>query len=250
MDNVVLSADDGAVRTITLNRPDRLNAFTAGSYAALAGLLRAADREPAVGVVLLTGAGRAFSSGVDLNAVAAEGPERPDLGATFGDLLESLLTLSKPLVAAVHGVAVGFGATILLHCDVVLVADDVRIRFPFTSLGTAPEAGSSVLLPARIGPQGAAELLYTSRWVSGAEAVRLGLAASCHPAAAVLEEARATARLIGAQPAEAVVAAKRLIRFGQRDLVGAALVRENETARQLGAVLGPIHRRRPPRAGD
>jgi enoyl-CoA hydratase/carnithine racemase len=249
MDNVVLSADDGPVRTITLNRPARLNAFTAESYAALSGLLRAADQDAAVGVVLLTGAGRAFSSGVDLDAVAGEGPERGDLGPTFNELLESLMALSKPLLAAVHGVAVGFGATILLHCDVVFVAEDARIRFPFTSLGTAPEAGSSVLLPARIGPQRAAELLYTSRWVSGAQAVDLGLAAGSHPAAEVLGQARSMASLIAAQPADAVVAAKRLIQSGQRDIVRAALTRENESARQLGEVLGPIHLRRPPREG-
>jgi enoyl-CoA hydratase/carnithine racemase len=246
MDEIVFNADEGPVRTITLNRPQRLNAFTAESYQALAAALQDADREATVGAVVLTGAGRAFSSGVDLGAVAAEGPGRRDLATTFNDLLEALMAFSKPLLAAVHGVAVGFGATILLHCDVVLVAEDTRIRFPFTSLGTAPEAGSSVLLPALIGPQRAADLLYTSRWVSGAEAVTLGLAASCHPADEVADRARATARVMTAQPGQAVAAAKRLIRSGRRDAVRAALARETGEGGHLGEVLGPLPRQ-PPR---
>jgi enoyl-CoA hydratase/carnithine racemase len=249
MGEVVVSADEGQVRTITLNRPRRLNAFTSGSYQALAAALRDADREPAVGAVVLTGAGRAFSSGVDLDALATEGPGRHDLAVTFNDLLETLMAFSKPLLAAVHGVAVGFGATILLHCDFVIVAADARIRFPFTSLGTAPEAGSSVLLSALIGPQRAAELLYTSRWVSGAEAVSLGLAASCHPADEVPGRIGTTARLMAAQPGEAVAAAKRLIRSGRRDVVRAALARETAEAGHLREVLGPLPNR-PPRDGD
>jgi enoyl-CoA hydratase/carnithine racemase len=249
MDEPVVSADEGPVRTITLNRPRRLNAFTAESYRALAAALKDADREAAVGAVVLTGAGRAFSSGVDLDALAEEGQARLDLAPTFNDLLETLMAFSKPLLAAVHGVAVGFGATILLHCDVVLVAEDTRIRFPFTSLGTAPEAGSSVLLPALIGPQRAADLLYTSRWVSGTEAVSLGLAAGCYAAGDVMGRARAAALLVAAQPGEAVAAAKRLIRSGRRDVVRAALARETGEARHLGEVLGPIPRR-PPDGGD
>ncbi len=87
------------------------------------------------------------------------------LSQTFDVLIEALAAFGKPLVAAVHGPAVGFGATILLHCDIVLVADDTRMRFPFSSLSTAPEAASSALLPAIVGPQRAAELLFTSRWI-------------------------------------------------------------------------------------
>ncbi|HEY3811161.1 MAG TPA: enoyl-CoA hydratase/isomerase family protein, partial [Acidimicrobiales bacterium] len=145
--DVVLTADEGAVRVLTLNRPARLNAFTAASYRSLAESLDAADEAPAVRVVVLVGAGRGFSSGVDLDAIPTDGDSSSELSETFDGLLESLLRFSKPLIAGVHGVAVGFGATVLLHCDVVLVAEDSRIRMPFTVLGTAPEAGSSLLLP-------------------------------------------------------------------------------------------------------
>jgi enoyl-CoA hydratase/carnithine racemase len=140
-DQLVLATDDGPVRTLTLNRPTRLNAFTSASYRRLAQLLHEAGEHPDVLVVVLRGQGRAFCSGVDLEELGtevAEGGQR--LGETFDALVKELLSFAKPLVAAVHGPAVGFGATILLHCDVVLVADDARLRFPFTSLSTAPNA--------------------------------------------------------------------------------------------------------------
>jgi len=173
----VLASDDGPVRTLTLNRPTRLNAFTSASYRRLAQLLHDAGENPDVLVVVLRGHGRAFCSGVDVEELGVEGGEGGQkLGETFDALVKELLGFAKPLVAAVHGPAVGFGATILLHCDVVLVADDARLRFPFTSLSTAPEAGSSALLPAIVGPQRAAELLFTSRWIDAAEAVSYGLA--------------------------------------------------------------------------
>ncbi len=153
-DQLVLAADDGPVRTLTLNRPTRLNAFTSASYRRLAQLLHDAAENPAVLVVVLRGQGRAFCSGVDLEELGVEGGQGgQELGETFDALVKELLGFAKPLVAAVHGPAVGFGATILLHCDVVLVADDARLRFPFTSLSTAPEAGSSALLPAIVGPR-------------------------------------------------------------------------------------------------
>ena len=109
-------------------------------------------------MVLLEGAGRGFSSGVDPASVGTEGSA---LGETFDDLIESLIRFSKPLVAAVHGVAIGFGATLLLHCDLVIVADSARLRLPFTALGTTPEAASNVLLPQIVGLQRAADLLLT-----------------------------------------------------------------------------------------
>jgi enoyl-CoA hydratase/carnithine racemase len=244
----VITDDEGPVRVITLNRPARLNAFTAESYQALADTLVAADQDPGVRVVLLVGAGRAFSSGVDLDALsaAAAGPDgdRDKFGTTFDRLLSSLMAFSKPLLAAVHGVAVGFGATILLHCDIVLVAEDARMRMPFTDLGTAPEAGSSALLPMLVGHQHAADVLYTSRWVDGPEAVQIGFAARTYPADRLRHEADALAGEIAARPPEAVVAAKRLIRAGRAELTQAALDREREASGRLHAVLGPLRRDR------
>jgi enoyl-CoA hydratase/carnithine racemase len=244
----VIADDDGAVRIITLNRPARLNAFTAQSYRSLADVLDTADRDPRVRVALLVGSGRAFSSGVDLDALTAAGAGgaaregRNEFAETFDRLLHCLMAFGKPLLAAVHGVAVGFGATILLHCDIVLVADDARLRMPFTDLGTTPEAGSSALLPMQVGPQHAADVLYTSRWVDGAEAVRIGLAARSYPADRLRDEAGQLAQEIAARPPEAVAAAKRLIRAGRAGTTQAALDREREESGRLHAVLGPLRR--------
>ncbi|HEY1651735.1 MAG TPA: enoyl-CoA hydratase/isomerase family protein [Acidimicrobiales bacterium] len=239
-DQLVLAVDEGPVRTLTLNRPTRLNAFTSASYCRLADLLDGAARDPDVLVVVLRGQGRAFCSGVDLEELTGdrgEGGRR--LGETFDTLIDALVAFTKPLVAAVHGPAVGFGATILLHCDVVLVADDARLRFPFTSLSTAPEAGSSVLLPALVGPQRASELLFTSRWITAPEAVQYGLALSSCPRERLDVEAAGLADRIAAQPAAAVASAKQLLRADRTDRVRAASLRERAAAGMLSAAFGP-----------
>jgi enoyl-CoA hydratase/carnithine racemase len=205
----------------------------------LADLLREAVAYPGVLVVVLRGEGRAFCSGVDLEELSDRDSEGGrQLGSTFDALVEVLASFDKPLLAAVHGPAVGFGATILLHCDVVLVSDDARLRFPFTSLGTAPEAGSSVLLPALVGPQRAAELLFTSRWVDAAEAVEIGLALSVCPRDRLESEARELAARIAGQPAAAVASAKQLLRAGRTEQVEAASTRERAEAALLNASLG------------
>ncbi|HWF15118.1 MAG TPA: enoyl-CoA hydratase-related protein [Acidimicrobiales bacterium] len=238
-DQLVLAVDDGHVRTLTLNRPTRLNAFTSGSYQRLAGLLEAAANDPEIRVVVLRGQGRAFCSGVDLEELSGEGEGGRRLGETFDALIEALVAFNKPLVAAVHGPAVGFGATILLHCDVVLVADDARLRYPFMALRTAPEAASSVLLPALVGPQRAAEVLFTSRWLDASEAVEYGLALSSCPRERLDAEVAALAERIAQQPAAAVASAKRLLRADRADLVRAASLRERAEAGLLTAAFGP-----------
>jgi enoyl-CoA hydratase/carnithine racemase len=244
-DLLVLAEDDGAVRTLTFNRPTRLNAFTSASYRRLADLLLKAAGDDAVKVVLLRGAGRAFSSGVDLEELSSGPAGGHALRDNFDHLIDVLVDLPVPLIAAVHGPAVGFGATILLHCDLVLLADDTRIRFPFTSLRTAPEAGSSALLPAAVGPQRAAELLFTSRWIGADEAVAIGLALACCPRDRLEAEARSLAAQVAQQPADAVASVKRLLRAGRADAVRAASARERTEAGHLVVTLGPLGRPRP-----
>jgi enoyl-CoA hydratase/carnithine racemase len=156
------------------------------------------------------------------------------LSETFDQLIDALMDYPKPLIAAVHGPAVGFGATMLLHCDLVLVADDARVRFPFTSLRTAPEAGSSALLPAAVGPQRAAELLFTSRWIGAEEVVDIGLALARYPREQLHGEARALAERIAQQPAAAVESVKRLLRADRTDMVRSASARERAEAQKLG----------------
>ena len=240
-DQLVLAGDEGAVRTLTLNRPSRLNAFTADSYRLLATRLDEADADDGVHAVLLCGAGRAFCSGVDLDVLGHTFPGS-DLRGAFDRLMGALTAFTKPLLAAVHGPAVGIGATILLHCDAVLVAEGARLRFPFTSMRTAPEAGSTFLLPEVVGPQRAAELLFTSRWVSAPEAVAMGLALRCCPPEGLRDEASELAQAMAAQTPAAVVAARRLLRHGRAEAVRAAVERELREAERLGETLGPFGR--------
>jgi enoyl-CoA hydratase/carnithine racemase len=239
-DLLVLAEDESAVRTLTFNRPTRLNAFTSASYRRLANLLLEAAGDPAINVVLLRGAGRAFSSGVDLEELSDVPEGGHALRDSFDHLIDVLVDLPVPLIAAVHGPAVGFGATILLHCDLVVLADDTRIRFPFTSLRTAPEAGSSALLPAAVGQQRAAELLFTSRWVGADEAVAIGLALACCPRDQLEAKALALATQVAQQPVAAVASVKRLLRAGRADAIRAASARERAEAGQLTVALGPL----------
>lgn len=237
--NALAIRQDDDVRVITLNRPERLNAFTPSSYRAFAAALRDAAGNEQTAAVLVVGAGRAFCSGVDLVELATAAPS--EVAGAFDELIGELLDFPKPLVAGVHGSAVGFGTTLLLHCDVVIVADDARLRLPFTELGTVPEAGSSWLLAQVVGSQNASELLLTARWIAGTEAVTLGIANRATEASTVLADATALAHRIAALPRGATEATKRLVRHGRAEAVRAAMQREHEA----GGRLGPLTWNRP-----
>lgn len=190
---IVLTTDEGAVRTITLNRPDKLNSFNTELYGAAAAALQDAATDDTVSVVVFTGAGRAFSAGQDLEEMAALASGASDKGSDFPAFVDAIQAFPKPIIAAVNGVAVGIGMTLLPHCDLVLVDENARMRTPFTALGVAPEAASSVLFPARMGWQQAARILFTSDWVTAPEAVELGLALRVCAAGTVVAEAQALA---------------------------------------------------------
>jgi enoyl-CoA hydratase/carnithine racemase len=136
---------------LKLDRPERLNAFTGADYRDLAIAVNEAAADPATRALVLTGKGRTFSAGADRSLVdgTASPESRSDAGIQFHAMLDAFDHCDKPIFAAVNGPAVGIGCTILLHCDLVLLAESARLRFPFTALGIVPEAGSSVLLPAR-----------------------------------------------------------------------------------------------------
>jgi enoyl-CoA hydratase/carnithine racemase len=197
--------------------------------------LRDADRDEAVGAVVLTGRGSAFSSGQDLGEMAAlaTGTAAEGAGHGFVELLETLTQLAVPLLAAVNGVAVGLGFTLLAHCDLVLIDESARLRVPFAELGVPAEAASSVLFPARMGWQQAARVLLTADWVSAEEAVDLGMALRVCPEGTALTEAVALAGRIAAHPRPATRAITRLLRAGQLDLVRAANQREQNAFAQL-----------------
>jgi enoyl-CoA hydratase/carnithine racemase len=229
----------GAVRLLTLDRPAARNAFDSPLYRAAGAALTAARDDDAVKVAVLTGAGRAFSAGQDLDEMARLAAGEP-IESGFPVLLEALESFDKPLVAAVNGAAVGIGFTLLPHCDLVLVAESARMRTPFAEMGVPPEAASSLLFPARMGWQRAAEVLFTSPWLSAAEAVEAGIALRVVPDAGLLDAALDLASRIAAAPLPALRAIKATMLAGRADAVAAARRRE-ETAFADILGLAPPH---------
>jgi enoyl-CoA hydratase/carnithine racemase len=224
-DKVLCIEDDGAVRLLTFNRPESKNAFNKALYDAVRVALDEAAADDSVTVCVITGAGDSFSAGQDLKALAGI-KDNPEQGQAFDPFTRSLAAFDKPLIAAVNGVAVGVGVTMLPHCDIVLAADTARFKLPFVALGLVPEAASSLLLPLAVGPQVAARHLFTGDWMSAEEAVAHGLALQRCAPEAVLGEALGLARRIAEAPMEAVRNTKRLLRAARADAVTAALDRE------------------------
>jgi enoyl-CoA hydratase/carnithine racemase len=222
-------ADDHRVRTLTLNRPDVLNAFNDELYFATATALNEAAADPEVAVVLLTGAGRAFSAGNDLNEMQRRitDPEFNEKGSHFSTMIQALADFPKPLIIAVNGVGVGIGATILGYADLAFMSSTARLKTPFTSLGVAPEAASSYLLPRLMGRQNAAWLLLSSEWVGAEEARAMGLVWKVCEPDDLLPEARRHAEILAARPISSLMAVKQTIIAPTREGIAAATEREN-----------------------
>lgn len=208
---VIRDLDDG-VLLLTLNRPEKKNAFNDPQWDGLRDALNDARDDPAVAVVVLTGAGQDFSTGQDLSAFGGASEPRPDgQPSGFYGCAEAVAAFDKPLVAAAKGLCVGGGATILFHCDVLYLGESARLRLPFVSLGLVPEFASSYLLPAMIGSRRAAELFYTAEWIDAARALETGIATSVHADAELLEVALAKANEIAKHPVSSLQATKRTL---------------------------------------
>jgi len=228
--------DDGAVRELTLARPDVLNAFDRELYDLLADALTTAATDPGVSVVVLTGEGRAFSAGTDLEELRGSAEGRRAAVRAFEHCVDALVTFPKPLLCAVNGPAVGAGATLLHHADIVLMAEDAKVRYPFAGMGVAPEAGSSWTLPRLVGPAAAAWILLTGEWVPATECVELGLAWQCYPGTQLLPEAHRLAQTIAAHPLRALVETKALLRDPHAAAVADSRRREAAAFKRLLAV--------------
>jgi enoyl-CoA hydratase/carnithine racemase len=233
------------VRLVAFNRPEVRNAFDTAMYLEVTDALRAADADTGVGAVVLTGRGSAFTSGQDLAEMAAiaTGTAVEGAGQGFMGLLDCICEMSVPLLAAVNGVAVGLGFTMLAHCDLVLVDAGARLRVPFAELGVPPEAASSYLFPAVLGWQQAARILLTSDWVDADEAVTLGLALQACPPGTVLADTVALAARVAAHPRAATRAIVGLMRAARRDAVLEANRREQGAFAELlhgAAQAGPL----------
>ncbi|WP_395672765.1 enoyl-CoA hydratase-related protein [Phenylobacterium sp.] len=206
---VTVDRADG-VLTLTLNRPEKKNALTSEMYAVMNDGLVAADSDPEIRCVLIQAAGDAFTAGSDISEFAAYSAGGERVGA--GPLLDTLARTRVPIVAAVHGRAVGIGLTLLLHCDLVYIAEEAQLSAPFVNLALVPEAASSLLLPARIGHARAFGVFVLGETISGRDAVSLGIANAALPAAEVQARARAAAVAVASRAPAAVAATKGLMR--------------------------------------
>lgn len=226
-EHLKLNQEDGVLE-ITFARPDKKNALSNAMYVAAGEALEGAQTNRAIRVVLFSSEGGAFTAGNDIGEFAniANGQAGELQAHRF---IEALGRAEKPIVAAVPGLAVGVGTTMLLHCDLVYVAEMAKLSTPFVNLGLVPEAASSMLLPARIGHVRAFAMFALGESISGAEAVALGLANKVLPQGEVLTAARAAAKALAQKPPGAVVSTKRLMRD-----VAALLARINEESRVFG----------------
>ena len=226
---VLTHLDDEGVLRITMNRPERRNAMNPEAFRATGKAFAEANSNPGVAAVLLTGAGDDFSSGLDLTApIDSSGGPQP-----FEVMMDAICALEKPLVAAVRGCGIGFGMTVLFHCDVVYVGENVRLRMPFANLGLVTEAAASYLAPLAIGTKQAAELLYTADWVDAQRALDYGIATRIYPDEDILAEATAKARQIAQWPVTSLVEMKRLVKSFHSESVTKARSMENDAMARL-----------------
>ena len=204
--------NDGGILSLTMARPDKKNALTNAMYGALADAIEGAETDAAVRVVLIRGEGDMFTAGNDVGefaAIAAGGVRTERHVSRF---LQALVRSSRPLVAAVQGRAVGIGTTMLLHCDLVVLAENALLSTPFVNLALVPEAASSLLMPLRIGYARAFEMFALGEGVDAPSALAWGLANRVVPLDKLDSEAGALAARLAKQPAGAVSATKRLMR--------------------------------------
>jgi enoyl-CoA hydratase/carnithine racemase len=249
MSEIITELSNGVLR-VELNRPERKNAMTGPMYSRLAEILGEADKNDEVRVVLWHGAGDAFTAGNDIQ----DFQENPPTGRTSPQwrLTEEFLKFGKPLVAAVHGVAVGGGTTMLTHCDFVYAAESTRFQIPFINLALTPEFGSSFSIPARAGHLRAAELFMLGEPFTAAHAADLGLVTKVVADADVLATAKATAEKLAAKPAGALRTHKRLLKRASlgplRDAVGAEGVEFAERVQSAEAkeAFSAFFEKRPP----
>lgn len=232
---------ESGVATVVLDRPAAMNSLDLATKVALRDTLAAVAEDPSVRCVVLTGSGRAFCVGQDLNEhVAGLRAEAPaSLAATveehFNPIVTSLLTMAKPVVAAVNGVAAGAGVSLALACDYRLLADSAGFNLAFTGIGLSCDSGSSWTLPRLVGRAKALELLYEPRTIRADEAMTLGLASRVVPAGSLTEEAAALARRLAAGPTQAYAAVRRAVTTSATADLASALAFEAAMMAHTGA---------------
>lgn len=236
--SVLFEVRDGCAH-VTLNRPDKLNSFTADMHARLRDAVAAVAARDDVRAMLLTGAGRAFCAGQDLSerVMTPDGPP-PDLGQTIGTvynpLVRALRTLEKPVVCAVNGVAAGAGANVALACDIVIAARSASFLQAFARIGLMPDAGGTYFLPRLVGSARAMGLALLADKLPAEEAARVGLIWKCVDDGVLAAEARAVAAALAAGPTKAYGAIKEALYASPHNSLDAQLNLERDIQRELG----------------
>lgn len=215
-----------AVATISLNRPESLNALNATMRQELLAALKAARRDGAVRAVVLTGEGRGFSSGADLRGGAGERDFRRVVTTEYNPLIAAIREMPKPVIAAVNGVAAGAGVSLALACDLVWAAEEARFIQAFVKIGLVPDSGSTRSLVRALGRHRAAELIFTGEPMSAAEARAAGLVNAVVPAAELPAAVAKVAAGLAAGPTRAIGLAKRLINHAEDASLDASLALE------------------------
>ena len=242
-ERLVLVSDAGAVRTLALNRPQALNSFTVAMHGELMAALEAAAAEPAVRCVVLTGSGRGFCAGQDLNDAAIA--PRLDSSGTATDAGEAVERYYKPLVlrlrsmpvptiAAVNGVAAGAGANVALGCDIVVAARSASFIQAFAKIGLVPDAGGTWLLPRLVGRANAIALAMLGEKLPAEDAVRIGMIWKCVDDASFAAEVQALATRLASMPTRALVATRQAMDASQSLDLAAALSHEAGVQSTLG----------------
>lgn len=237
-DTIVLERVGGVAR-VTLNRPDRLNSFTGVMHEALASVLDVVETDPAVRAVLLTGAGRGFCAGQDLtDRAVAPGGKAADLGDSvdryYAPLIRRIVTLPKPVVCAVNGVAAGAGANIALACDVVIAARSAKFIQSFANIGLIPDSGGTWILPRAVGQARALGLALTGEPLSAERAEAWGMIWRCVDDDALAGEADMLATRFAAGPTRGLAETKRLVRQSWLRSLDEELDLERDAMRELG----------------
>jgi enoyl-CoA hydratase/carnithine racemase len=225
MDEIIAERSESVLR-VQLNRPMKRNAMTSRMYATLADVFNNAAKDEYTRVVLWHGAGDSFSAGNDIEDFLKNPPGPGD--SPQARLMNALLDFDKPLIAAVHGAAIGGGTTMLTHCDFVYAGESAKFQMPFINLAVVPEFGSSWSIPARIGHIRAAELILLGLPFDAKRAAELGLVTQVVPDQTLMTTATEAARKLAAKPLRALQASKRLMKQPFRLQIKAAIEAENQ----------------------
>ncbi|MGI8830612.1 MAG: enoyl-CoA hydratase-related protein [Candidatus Limnocylindria bacterium] len=225
-DGTLLFRADASVATITLNRPEALNALNASMRRELGAALKACGRDAAVRAVVLTGAGRGFCAGADLRGGGGEREFRRVLSTEYNPLIEAIRNLGKPIIASVNGVAAGAGVSLALAADLVVAAEDARFVPAFNRIGLVPDSGLTRTLVRALGRHRAFEIIMGERQLSATEAHGAGLVAAVVPADRLADATRELAGRLANGPTRGIALTKRLINLGEDASLAESLAAE------------------------